>query len=345
MRVLCILATATALDLSAILGTLETSALLHSAVNRLQVPPKQKTTTDEDVSDLPEGFEPHATGLIMPEDEQPVPQPRLRGTSPMPGTAGAAPAMQGQHPPSCMCKIDVVDVCDADPTTAFSTPGLVYENRMCLKDNDSQVSQKCRDAINAFPSVVEQCYWEIKSFCSEVTPGDNRIHECLTQNRDMLQPPCSGFLNQEAQAAQDDASVMMMMPPSPFASLFGSLIGAFTSGNAYLSITTYSSSTAPMSDYQLEEETFAGAYGDEPERASPTKELYADPTSPDDYAPVPPPPMPEERHISLLGFLINLLFWMTLIHLICQCCCRRRRRAAAEREETEWEAKQRPLML
>lgn len=76
----------------------------------------------------------------------------------------------------------------------------------CLKSNQDQLSQVCKDYVAAeqgeyaqkqefIKSFTEACGSEVKQFCKDVKPGGGRVAMCLTKNDAQLSEGCKAALS------------------------------------------------------------------------------------------------------------------------------------------------------
>mmetsp|Transcript_8155 Transcript_8155/g.25146 ORF Transcript_8155/g.25146 Transcript_8155/m.25146 type:complete len:359 (-) Transcript_8155:246-1322(-) len=105
----------------------------------------------------------------------------------------------------CPCGRDVAALCEPSERAAddYSEFATVYEKRLCLARNRAEVSPSCSQHLAEAPTVVEYCYEDIERFCADVSPGDNRVHACLSAADD-LEPVCSDYLDTVAPPKDDD---------------------------------------------------------------------------------------------------------------------------------------------
>ncbi len=68
----------------------------------------------------------------------------------------------------------------------------------CLKANEAQVSAACKAEIASVArkarEVGEACADDVRSFCSDVTPGKGAVLKCLADNRGSLTPQCQAIV-------------------------------------------------------------------------------------------------------------------------------------------------------
>lgn len=94
------------------------------------------------------------------------------------------------------CQEDLIEICELPyPTTYKGT----FDARMCLWANRDHVSQEClRYLTKESPSIIEPCYDSILASCRDITPGDNRLHNCLQrQAQDSMLPECKIVLDRD----------------------------------------------------------------------------------------------------------------------------------------------------
>jgi hypothetical protein len=71
----------------------------------------------------------------------------------------------------------------------------------CLHASLDQISSRClyalydavsqlQRAVKALPYVANECRDDIKTYCSDIEPGDWRIHWCLDRNKDKVSERC-----------------------------------------------------------------------------------------------------------------------------------------------------------
>mmetsp|Transcript_16033 Transcript_16033/g.17369 ORF Transcript_16033/g.17369 Transcript_16033/m.17369 type:complete len:230 (+) Transcript_16033:54-743(+) len=78
-----------------------------------------------------------------------------------------------------VCAKDVKQFCEIDlfPYTVQS----VYESRACLRKNRDRISNECLVYLELDkPSIIEFCFPEMKTSCSNVVPGCFNIYSCLS---------------------------------------------------------------------------------------------------------------------------------------------------------------------
>jgi len=90
----------------------------------------------------------------------------------------------------------------------------IFAARMCLWDNKEQLDSGCYNFLtNCAPSLVEPCFDSIRTKCSNIVPGDSRIHECLMKNYLDLSVRCAAALEAEnvpPEVQSDDFSPAQM---------------------------------------------------------------------------------------------------------------------------------------
>jgi hypothetical protein len=90
------------------------------------------------------------------------------------------------------CQDDISNVCGMPFPFTFQT---IFDARLCLKSNSKQVSKECTNyLLNISPSIVEPCFEEIKSYCRNVSPGNNRLNTCLSKYSSSVNPQCANAL-------------------------------------------------------------------------------------------------------------------------------------------------------
>ncbi len=78
-----------------------------------------------------------------------------------------------------VCAKDVKQFCEIElfPYTVQS----VYESRACLRKNRDRISNECLVYLELDkPSIIESCFPEMKTSCSNVVPGCFNIYSCLS---------------------------------------------------------------------------------------------------------------------------------------------------------------------
>jgi hypothetical protein len=102
------------------------------------------------------------------------------------------------------CTNDITHVCGM----AFpETYQAIYDARFCLRGSSADIKKECLDYVtNVSPSIIESCYTEIKSFCRNVVPGDNRMHNCLSKYPAELSKECSAAKDLSVSSASKASS-------------------------------------------------------------------------------------------------------------------------------------------
>jgi hypothetical protein len=100
---------------------------------------------------------------------------------------------QAPHPaPSALpCTADVQTYCQQVAATAVSP----FSVRMCLRGKATELSDSCTQALAETPTVVEVCYPDIHQHCSSVSPGNSKVHSCLSRVGHGLSSSCRGYFN------------------------------------------------------------------------------------------------------------------------------------------------------
>ncbi len=70
--------------------------------------------------------------------------------------------------------------------------------KACLKENVDDLSLECKEnirkLIGALQSFGEACGADVKTLCTDVTPGGGRILKCLKDNHESVSAGCIDFL-------------------------------------------------------------------------------------------------------------------------------------------------------
>jgi hypothetical protein len=68
----------------------------------------------------------------------------------------------------------------------------------CMKDNEAQLSEPCKNHIAKMrekgKGIKKACKEEHKKLCKDVKPGEGRIIKCLKQNEAQLSDACKAAL-------------------------------------------------------------------------------------------------------------------------------------------------------
>merc|ERR1719149_140071 len=93
---------------------------------------------------------------------------------------GMPPAVPVEEEHRCPCMEDIDDLCGAVSERAFqSEEAHHFAMRLCLREHRDSVSEECNAAIASRPGLAEAFFIDIEEGCSDVAPGDGRLHECL----------------------------------------------------------------------------------------------------------------------------------------------------------------------
>jgi hypothetical protein len=89
------------------------------------------------------------------------------------------------------CRADVERLCAGIPQGG----GRIAA---CLKTNAAQVSPDCKAELASVRRKVKEvgaaCEDDVRSFCSDVTPGKGAVLQCLAANQGALAPPCQAVV-------------------------------------------------------------------------------------------------------------------------------------------------------
>ncbi len=89
------------------------------------------------------------------------------------------------------CRADVERLCAGIPAGG----GRIAA---CLKANAAQVSPPCKAELASVQRKVkevgEACADDVRSYCTDVTPGQGRVLKCLAQNQGSLTPQCQAVV-------------------------------------------------------------------------------------------------------------------------------------------------------
>jgi hypothetical protein len=95
----------------------------------------------------------------------------------------------GNQPPiKSACEADIKAYC-TDVT------GGRHAIAECLKKHRDQVSDSCKNAIQARRGT---CNADIQTYCSDVERGDGRVVACLQQHEDKVSAECKQVLNERS---------------------------------------------------------------------------------------------------------------------------------------------------
>jgi Cysteine rich repeat len=71
---------------------------------------------------------------------------------------------------------------------------------LCLKENFNYISPKCSKfagQIKIEKKVLRQiCYKDVRAFCNNTIPGQNRVYNCLIQNSKVISADCKSKLEE-----------------------------------------------------------------------------------------------------------------------------------------------------
>lgn len=102
------------------------------------------------------------------------------------------------------CGDDLQELC------AINNPSDVeeiYYSRVCLWKNKKALSSSCTKFVTqSSPSIVEPCFDDINSFCSNVVPGYGRIHQCLALRSHETSQQCTKALFEDNIRAASEQS-------------------------------------------------------------------------------------------------------------------------------------------
>lgn len=103
------------------------------------------------------------------------------------------------------CQSDLMEICGLTYPTTYQG---IFDARMCLWGKHERISPEClRYLTEESPSIIEPCFDSISSSCKDVTPGDNRIHNCLqNQAKDSMSPQCKTAMDRDILWAASAAS-------------------------------------------------------------------------------------------------------------------------------------------
>jgi hypothetical protein len=97
------------------------------------------------------------------------------------------------------CRADVERLCAGIPRGG----GRITA---CLRANEAQVSPECKADLASVARKVKEvgdaCSDDVRSWCSDVTPGQGAVLRCLVANKGSLAPQCQAVL----QGAQEKAA-------------------------------------------------------------------------------------------------------------------------------------------
>ncbi len=86
------------------------------------------------------------------------------------------------------CFDDITNICGLPFPESYQG---IYDSRMCLQENKLKISNSCLNYVtNVSPSIVEPCYQDIKNYCKNVQPGDNRMSLCLSKYPSKISSQC-----------------------------------------------------------------------------------------------------------------------------------------------------------
>ncbi len=86
------------------------------------------------------------------------------------------------------CEDSIANVCGMAFPDSYQA---VYDVRLCLKLNSEIITKECRDYVEIIsPSIVEPCFEDIREFCKNVNPGNDRIQTCLKNSLQKLSNKC-----------------------------------------------------------------------------------------------------------------------------------------------------------
>lgn len=85
---------------------------------------------------------------------------------------------------------------------------------LCLDANRENLSVECREKVDKAMVKIAQakqiCGADIEKFCSEVTPGEGRILNCMLANKSLLTPDCRQQIDKYSAAGR---APQQDMPP------------------------------------------------------------------------------------------------------------------------------------
>lgn len=82
-----------------------------------------------------------------------------------------------RQPQSSPCAADVKEFCH-DIEVAATSP---FPVRKCLQMHSARLTDRCTNALENSPTVVEKCFDDINDHCEDVEAGNSKIHKCLSQ--------------------------------------------------------------------------------------------------------------------------------------------------------------------
>ena len=100
---------------------------------------------------------------------------------------------------TCHCKEDVKKFCGK---TLSEKPGETLKDVFeCLHNNFDKLSGMCVSSLDRY-DVLSLCGDEVKAACSDVIPGEGRLHACLLKvPEDQVSPKCHGYLSKDMEEA------------------------------------------------------------------------------------------------------------------------------------------------
>ena len=93
------------------------------------------------------------------------------------------------------CARDTLTLCEEYLSTDADDVGAAFQQQLCLMRHGDELSNNCRSFMAAQDdSLVSMCHKEIDKHCSDVSPGNHRVHNCLWAARPQLSSGCRAQL-------------------------------------------------------------------------------------------------------------------------------------------------------